>query len=393
MTATAEVISGPYPKAYKRFPTIRQSTLSTFDSCGLSAKFEAEYRQGWSTHPQARGSIFHRVAAECFRSMHRANEPMIPTDAALAHLHEALRQAEVDRVCPACGARKIRPGIKDGLRSCEACGHRFQTELMNLPMAEVKDLYWVVIKWAHGNTWDIDNLVSVEERLSAPLEYPDPAGGFVQRIVSGQLDAVFTEGPRDDHLIVIDWKDTWKLPPPTEVSFEGYFQQRLYAWLIMRNYSAVQKVTLREFYVRFSEPREATIWRDDLDAVEQEFAALVERFDRAVHDNAYTPTPGNHCSWCLRPGACPILPEARAEGRIRSPEEAEDLLRQTRSPARCASRCRRRCRPGPARTARSRSRTRRASACSATASASASSGPRRRSSRRPSTWPRCAACR
>lgn len=316
----------PYPKALERYPVIRQSTLSTYDSCALSAKFEADYRAGWSTHPQARGSVFHRVAAECMKAMHSQNETTIPVDAALAILHEQLRQDDVDRVCPACASRKIRPGIKDGMRTCEACKHRFPTQLMNLPMREVKDLYWVVIKFAHENAWDIGNLVDVEHRLSAKVAYPNPAGGVVERVVTGQLDAVFLEA--DDHAVVVDYKDTWALPTPTEVSFEGYFQQRCYALLLFANYRTLERVTLREFYVRFSEPRETTIWREQLDSVEQEFSALVERFDRSVHDNAYTPTPGNHCSWCMRASACPILPEARAEGRIRTAAEAERMARQ-----------------------------------------------------------------
>lgn len=319
-------IEGPYTKAYEKYPVIRQSTLSTYDSCALSAKFEADYRAGWSTHPQARGSVFHRVAAECMKAMHTAKEPTIPVDAALAILHEVLRQENVDRVCPACNGTKIRPGIKDGMRTCESCRHRFETELMNLPMREVKDLYWVVIKFAHENAWDIENLVDVEHRLSAKVDYPNPAGGMVERVITGQLDAVFLEA--DDHAVVVDYKDTWGLPPPTEVSFEGYFQQRCYALLLFANYRTLERVTLREFYVRFSEPREATIWREQIDSVQQEMSALVERFDRSVHDNAYTPTPGNHCSWCMRASACPILPEARSEGRIRTAAEAERMARQ-----------------------------------------------------------------
>lgn len=327
-TKADPAITGPYTKAYERFPKIRQSTLSSFDSCGLSAKFEADYRKGWSTHPQARGQILHRVVARCLRDMHRMKEETIPVDAALAHLHDALRQADVDRTCPACGGQKIRPGVKDGNRTCESCGTKFPTELMNLPMAEVKDLRWVVKKWATDNSWSIDNLVSAEERLDAPVEYPDPAGGFVRRVVTGQLDAVFLEEAQDDHAIVMDWKDTWGMPGPTDISFGGYFQQRMYGWLLMRNYNTLQRVTLREFYVRFSEPREVTMWREELDDVEQEFTALVERFDRSVHENVFGPTPGKHCSYCMRPGACPILPEARGDGRVRSQGEAEQLTRE-----------------------------------------------------------------
>jgi hypothetical protein len=38
----------PYPKALERFPVIRQSALSVFDSCGLSSKFSTDYEQGWT---------------------------------------------------------------------------------------------------------------------------------------------------------------------------------------------------------------------------------------------------------------------------------------------------------------------------------------------------------
>jgi hypothetical protein len=50
------------------------------------------------------------------------------------------------------------------------------------------------------------------------------------------LDALMLEGTYDEHAIVLDWKDMWKLPPETEVGFGGYFQQRFYAYLIFANY-------------------------------------------------------------------------------------------------------------------------------------------------------------
>lgn len=327
-TTSRPPVFGPYPKALERFPKIRQSTLSAFDSCSLAAKFESDYRRGWSTHPQARGQTFHRTAAACLRTMSRLGEPSIPVDAALAHLHDSLRQVDVDRICPACGSGKIKRGVKDGMRTCGACGCRFETELMNLPMKEVKELRMVVIKWANDNSWDIENLVDVEHRLDADVEYPDPAGGSIRRTVTGQLDAMFIAPEQEDHAIVLDWKDTWGMPGPTDVSFGGYFQQRMYGWLLMRNYPSIQRVTLREFYVRYSEPREVTLWRDSLDDVEQEFSALVERFDRSIHEGAFTPTPGKHCHWCMRPTACPVLPEARGYGRVRTESESVVMTRQ-----------------------------------------------------------------
>jgi hypothetical protein len=141
---------------------------------------------------------------------------------------------------------------------------------------------------------------------------------------------------------VIDWKDTWSVPPETEVSFGGYFQQRFYAWLIFRNYPTVEEVVLREFYVRYSETREAVVTRQDEEEIERELGALAERFDRAWDEQlaleeeqgksdkrwGFVPTPGKHCSFCIRPMACPIPVFGRGEGRITDAKRAEQVARQ-----------------------------------------------------------------
>lgn len=141
---------------------------------------------------------------------------------------------------------------------------------------------------------------------------------------------MMVEGENDDHAIVLDWKDTWGIPGPQEVSFGGYFQQRFYAWLVLNqpHYKSIEKLTLREFYVRYSEPREAVVWRNQLDDITMEMAALVERFDRAVETKVFVPTPGKHCSYCLRPTACPIPKNVRGAGKIETQEEAERAARR-----------------------------------------------------------------
>lgn len=319
----------PFPRALAAFPTIRQSVLSSFDQCGLMTRFDFAYRHGWSSHPQARGTMFHRFAARALTEMSAQGEQGIEVDVALAILHEVLRQEGADAKCPHCDSTRIRRGVdKQGRRRCLRCKRYFETEFINVPMHEVKDLYWVVKKWAYDTAWNTENLVDVERRVEATLSYPNPHGGFVDRTLTGQLDALFVEGEDDEHGIVIDFKDTWKLPAPTEVSFEGYFQQRFYAWLVMKNYRSLDSVTLREFYVRYSEPREARVWRSDLDDIEAELAALVERFDRSVEQNVWQPTPGTHCSFCVRPTACTIVKSARMEGRIESQEDAERVAGQ-----------------------------------------------------------------
>lgn len=316
----------PYPKAVEQYPTLRQSMLSAFDLCALEAHFDLLYTRGWATHPQARGRVFHHVAARAMTEMNRQNEETIEVDVALAILHEVLRQDDLDRCCPECGNVNFGP-VQEGFRVC-ADGHRFETEIVNVPLHSVKDLYWVVKKWAHDNSFDIKDLVAVEQRMSAKIEYPNPDGGTVERVITGALDALLVEGVDDDHAIVLDWKDTWGLPAPAEVSFEGYFQQRFYAFLVMENYRTIEKVTLREFYVRYSEPREATLYRHQLDDVRAELSALVERFDRAVESKTFVPTPGKHCSYCPRPTSCPIPKHVRGAGKIESQEDAERSARR-----------------------------------------------------------------
>jgi hypothetical protein len=321
----------PYPNAVRRFPRLRQSLLATYDDCALSARFEIDYTRGFNTHPQGRGTLFHRFAAEALRTMALHNESIIDPDVAMGIFDDVLRQATVDDTChePGCDlpatvlAEDERE--EDGRELACADGHRHYSAVVNVPARERADLGWIVRKWARDNVWDIAHLVDVERRLEATVYYPDPAGGSVERLLTGQLDAMFVDPADATHAIVIDHKDTWRLPPPTEVSFEGYFQQRFYAFLVMRAYRTIQKVTLREFYVRYSEPREATLTREHINEIEADVSALVERFDASAERGSWRPTPGRHCSFCARPQACPIPVHVRAEGRITDREQAQRL--------------------------------------------------------------------
>lgn len=324
---------GPYPKARAAFPTLRQSLLSNFNNCGRATKYEIDYRNGWSSHPQARGQIFHRFAAECFHELVRMNESLVPPDVAEAIMRETIRQDWADRECRFCGSQRIKKGVsRNGLRQCLQCKKTFPTEFVNLPMDQVKDLAWVAIKWALSNAFDIANLVDVERRLEAVIHYPDrEAGGMVARTLTGQLDALFLDAKDVRHLIVEDWKDTWALPPgdgeegTDTVSDDGYFQQRFYAFLLFANFPKIERVTLREKYVRYSKERKVTIERKQMDEIEAGLAALAERFDRAVEEELWVATPGKHCNVCVRPSDCPIAVFARGDGRIITAERAEKV--------------------------------------------------------------------
>ena len=186
----------------------------------------------------------------------------------------------------------------------------------------------MVKKFCYETRWNIAGLVDIEQRLNWTVRYPNPYGGFVERVISGQLDALFAEGISLDRGIVIDYKTGWWLPPPSEISEGGFFQQKFYGLLGMRNHQSLNSMTLREFYPRYSQPREATIYRDQLDEIEETISALVERFDRSVQEDIWHPSPGKHCGYCPRPTACPIFPTAKRSGRVRTDEEAAFVAAQ-----------------------------------------------------------------
>jgi hypothetical protein len=196
-----------------------------------------------------------------------------------------------------------------------------------------------VRKFAREQTFNIERLVDVEHRYRAPIYYENPFGGVVERIFSGQMDAVFL-GATNDHLVVLDWKDTWAIPGPASISTEGYFQQRAYALLLMTEHPNIDKVTLREVYVRFGagesgedNHRTATIHRSQLPSIRKELGVIAEAFDEAVQEGEdrpklwFNPSPGGHCNYCPLPHKCPVwdsYDELKDAGPLQSMEEAEE---------------------------------------------------------------------
>lgn len=294
----------------ERYPVLRQSILAKYDACALSTLFELRHSNGWSTTPQARGTLMHRFYAECLRTMVATGENKMPTEEAMVILRETIRQRGVP-----------------------------MHERVRVPLRELPIMRMEALKWVRDNTFSVDRIVDVEQRLNADLPMPDAP----PRTLTGQIDVLLYEPP--DGAIVLDWKSTWALPPETRedngyddaatrVSFEGYFQQRFYGYLVLMNYPAVQRVTLREFYSRRSKVRSATLLRSDLEHVEHDLALLVEAFDDSLaagtrnagtglEGDAWPTSPGKPCAWCAKPGACPIEREARGEGAIQTEEQAK----------------------------------------------------------------------
>lgn len=348
----------PFPVAMLMYPHLRQSTLSDFWQCHLLSRFKI-VEDGWHSQPQARGSHFHRWAAELLRHLETIgrdklrDEPECDNPACGARPNElgiegpepgSYLEFVEGQVCPVCGE-----GVLHG-RALEDVAVELLIEVLrqrDVPYEErlplpygkhLKDLEWIVRKFAKEQTFNITRLVDVEHRYRAPLYYKNPFGGMVERIFSGQMDAVFL-GADEHHLVVLDWKDTWAIPGPQSISEEGYFQQRAYAYLLMMEHEHIDKVTLKEVYVRFSagesgddNHRTATITRDRLPMIHDELALFAEMYDEAVQDGEEhpelweDPSPGGVCNFCPTPHACPVwsdLEHMRASGPISTPEEAE----------------------------------------------------------------------
>lgn len=292
------------------FPAHRQSTLASFDSCRLMTRWDME-GVAFDNAAQARGILFHRVAAEILRTMWRTGEAEIPTEEAMAILYEISAQRDVpdeDVVWLPSGERKV-------LRAC-VLGLVYDYESRK------------------PRRFNVGTLMAVEERLNAPIRYDGPDGGVVERLLTGQPDALFAMEP--DGIRVFDWKTT-RQPPAAgpdrsdpdrgdhhddaeHVSYMGYFQQRTYAFLILSQprYRHINRVELREMYPLAGESRYATVYRHDLEHVERELSTLIEHLDRALmgghRSPMWKPSPGKHCGYCPRPTHCPIEADVRAFG-------------------------------------------------------------------------------
>jgi hypothetical protein len=281
------------------YPVLRQSLLANYSDCALYAYFDLRDTQGWSTHPQAAGTLYHRFAAECLQEMRLAKEEQIPVSEALAVLEKVLEQRDIDPL-----------------------------DRVRLPLREIPRLRMAAVKFAKDNTFTIENLIDVELEIYNPINYVDDEGTLRERMLRGTPDAIVKDPEHpSDGVIVIDFKLTWALPPEREatdrdaaekgLSYHGYFQQRMYAWLLLKRFPHLNWITLREFYALRSKARPATVHRKALPQIEEELANLVREFDRSLMSGKpkklrypevahWQPSPGKHCKFCTGRDHCPV---------------------------------------------------------------------------------------
>lgn len=248
---------------------IRQSFAATYDHCPKSAELSSRYDA--ASHAIGRGTVLHafacRVVNECIAANERTYDPdkgRELMEAMIAESSEAIDAPEFD-------------------------------VLMGLA--------W---KFCAEHVFDVENIVDVEEQYTAHV------GGVT---LTGRPDFVsICQGVAEVH----DYKTAFAVDPESEIG--GTFQGRFYAKLILDAYAHVDQVVLVWDYVRWGEPRTATVSRYELDGIDRYLTALVARVTRSRTEDDWPAVPGSWCSICPAPEECPLL---RAERRDGAPTDVE----------------------------------------------------------------------
>lgn len=307
---TTSVPPDPEPVSISRPDPIRQSAIARFDACALSLLFDLtqprELRQQASLM-SARGTLFHLWVKTALRQMRAEGWDEYPVEMGLELLLQVLAQRDVP-----------------------------DDEVVRLPMRELRWLRVLITRWCEGARFNAQRILAIEERLEMRVPCPDGAGGMYERRVSGQPDVLVADPGEVPSIIVVDWKAGWA-PPANEVEKEepsdddqrlsdhGYAQQVIYGAMVLANFPAIQKVTLREAYIMAGEYREASVHRGQLERVMDVLGAVLSQIDAAIDagpDSArWVPTAGTHCSMCPRVRACPLkdwlgIPETLEEAQL-----------------------------------------------------------------------------
>lgn len=292
---------------------LRQSRIAAFDNCTLSLLFD-ELAPKQNSPLAAIGTLFHRWVAWAIETMRANGEVEMPVDVGLDKLVEIVAQRDVP-----------------------------DSDVVHLPISEIPWLRICVVKWCRGGTFNASRVISIEQRLRATILVPDGNGAFYERVITGQPDVIVADPP--DGVIVVDWKSGWA--PPAKLGYEdqqardtgsdreekltdqGYAQQVIYGLLCLSEYPAVNRVTLREAYIRHGEYREATIDRYNLERMRDIVGAVVAQMDAAYdagpNSERWIPTAGTHCAMCSGKRFCPLKDW---EGIPETLDEAQHLARE-----------------------------------------------------------------
>jgi hypothetical protein len=293
---------------------IRQSSIARFDNCALSLLLDVQAPGSHTSDLAALGTLWHRWVARVIAKMRASGEVQFPVDMGLDELLHVVAQRDVE-----------------------------DEAVVHLPMREVRWLRIAVVKWCHGGPFNAQRVIAIEEPLEGVIACPDGNGGTYERRIIGHPDVLVADPP--DGIIVVDWKTGWA--PPAKLGHEdreareseqesdekltdqGYAQQVIYGVLILQNYPTVNRVTLREAYLRHGEYREATIDRYNLERVQDVLGAVISQIDAAFaagpNSARWVPSAGTHCAICPNPRLCPLKDW---EGIPTSLDEAQLLARE-----------------------------------------------------------------
>lgn len=289
--------------------TYRQSLLAGFETCPRRTRADMALPDNLSTGNVGvsadLGTLVHEVNAEILRTLRRQGEAQIPTQEAVEIMREVYAASPIV-----------------------------------LPAKERDDLRWLTLGFCNYR-FEPKRILAIEKKLEATLRCPDGE----MRTVTGTPDLLMQDS--GSGIIIPDWKSgrgkprsPRKLPPEGEpiqgkqyLSERGHFQLDCYGLLALTEYPAAEYAILRELHLRSGEIREATLGRDELEHVEHELAAHMQKLSRAIEEGEdselWRPRSGRHClRQCPVARSCPIPVEQRGEGSLENDEQADVMAEE-----------------------------------------------------------------
>jgi hypothetical protein len=255
---TDDYIDHPYPRARRSGSRRSGRASSARSTTARSRRTSTGVPEGLVTTPQGRGQLFHRFAGESLRTMVRQmGEDQIPVGEALAILHEVLRQDDADRAARSAASRD-QAGPRPRPR---ASGVRERPQVRHAARERAD---------RHGEGPPLDRgEVGARERVRHRRTSWTSSSGSGRRCATRTrerrhgaprphraIDALFVEGTA---------RDRGRLEGHVGgAGRDGRVVRRLLPAAVLRladlpQLPVGQEVVLREFYVRFSQSREAVV--------------------------------------------------------------------------------------------------------------------------------------
>jgi hypothetical protein len=156
--------------------TMRQSTMTTFAHCPMSALFEIQAGERHAP-PLARGTLAHRCVEEILHTLKGHGEDSMPTEEGIVVMREVLAQIDTP-----------------------------SEDVLVLPPDEEAALRQFVIRFCSDWKWNAPQVMGLEVPLRAEIVCPDG----VTRVLTGTPDVLVAEPP--DAIVVVDFKSGLGVP-------------------------------------------------------------------------------------------------------------------------------------------------------------------------------------